>query len=165
MRRILLLAVLFISVKSFGQPVGWVPRNSYEHIRGMYADSSLHIPTGCGAPLALSTKEWRGGAALYGDTCNNRLYLYSDTTWIRIARFDEVGGGGGSSLLFGRDDARNNTINDLYFSNAGKIFTIDSTGGFHVYTFDSGNESQIRSFGNLAAMQVIGNNGDVTANT
>jgi len=96
MKKILSILVLFLSIKSFSQePVNYIPQNSYHKFRGLYPDSVLHIPTGCGTPSLLTTKSWKGGAALYGDTCNNRLYLYSDTSWIRIAKFDEAGAGSG----------------------------------------------------------------------
>lgn len=39
---------------------------------------------------------------------------------------------GGSSALFARDDARNNSGNDMYFSAAGEDFTIDSVGEYSV---------------------------------
>lgn len=49
----------------------------------------------------------------------------SDST-VRALPYDSISGGGGSSMLFARDDARNNSGSDMYFNAAGHGFVIDS---------------------------------------
>jgi hypothetical protein len=77
------------------------PKPNYTFDRGrrseqpaLIIDSALHIPYGCGAPTSytiLGTKSWKGGVAVYGDSCAKVFYVMFDSVWYRFAKFSEIG--------------------------------------------------------------------------
>lgn len=81
MKKIFLISFLLASILSFGQHSGYTKQNlKMQWIAGAF-DSTLHIPTGSGAPSGLRTGAWTGSGAVYVDTTNNVLYFYSGGSW------------------------------------------------------------------------------------
>lgn len=78
----------------------------------------------------------------------------SDST-VRALPYDSISGGGGSSMLFARDDARNNSGSDMYFSAAGKDFTIDSVGEYSV-AYKDGDASSYFNLGDSYGQIEVG---------
>lgn len=130
----LLISILFILsfYVSLSQPV--VNRASAANT---VQDGNLFAQRSFGLPRFLDTIQ---ANSLYPtlDSCGKLIYTYADNNiWKRSCspkRWELIGGSSGSSLLFGRTDARNNTGNDMYFSAADQSLHIDSLFNFNVTT-------------------------------
>jgi len=86
MKKILGLILLVVSVNVFGQtPTGYQYRMVREKVISFMIDSSLHIPSYCGAPSGLRSGSSTRDGALAMDTCNNLLYIYSSGAWSTIS--------------------------------------------------------------------------------
>lgn len=78
MRKLIILSILcFLSVFAKGQVYQLMPQYGYDAKR-MNFDSTISIPTFCGAPSLLSNKIKK--AALAFDSCNNLFYFYNPKT-------------------------------------------------------------------------------------
>ena len=94
MKKILLFLLLIVSIYSFGQtPPGYQTRIVRERIQGSFmVDSGLHVPRYNGTPVGV-----RGGVSIQDgaialDTLNHRFYIYSNSTWSRLANYAEISG-------------------------------------------------------------------------
>ena len=84
MKKLLVLSILCcLSILTKGQVYQLMPQYGYDAKR-MNFDSTLSIPSFCGAPSLLSNKTKK--AAIAFDSCNNRFYYYNPklATWDTI---------------------------------------------------------------------------------
>ena len=89
-----LLIPLFLSFNAHAQ---WIkPNNSYGTIsNGQNIQRILLFPTGCGAPsLPNSADSAQLKYAIYGDSCNNKVYFYNPKT----VEWSVISGGGSCPL-------------------------------------------------------------------
>lgn len=113
MKQLLILFLLASGVASAQTtPPGYTLINSrYKWIAGIFPDG-LHVPASCGFPVS-KAGVWAGDGQLMLDSCNNRLYVYSNG-WRRVtdsaalaAKVDSVStNGGGDSLIVFKNAAR-----------------------------------------------------------
>jgi len=97
-----LLTILFCGAL-FAQPGNWQARGTRDKYEGIAAKKVLLIPTGCGAPSALLSKDsLEKQGALFADTCNNRLYFFNSKTlvWDSVHVGVAAAGSGGGSGNF-----------------------------------------------------------------
>lgn len=130
MKKLLLLALLFISVYTSAQIPGYTTINSrYEWLAGKFR--ALNIPFGCGYP-SLQTGQYQGSSALYLDTCftggRGRLYYKQAGTWQAVVDSTSIAAmiaaaGGGVDLSGIRD-----SISALYDS-VSVLRSLIGTGG------------------------------------
>lgn len=91
MKKLLIIAFLFISFISKGQVYQNMPQYGYSAPR-FNTDSTISIPTTCGVPTLKSNLIKK--AAIAFDSCNNRFYFYNPKT----LAWDTIKSGGGSSI-------------------------------------------------------------------
>ncbi len=94
MRFKILIALMLLSFVAAAQPSNYTRiAQRYRWISGMF-DSTLRIPSYSGTPSGVRVNESStidGMIAM--DTTNNRLYIYSGGSWIRLAAYTEITGG------------------------------------------------------------------------
>jgi hypothetical protein len=91
-----LALILIILSFSFNAHAQWIkPNNGYGTISNRQnVKTVLLFPTGCGTPAALNSADSAQlGWAIYGDSCNNKAYLYNPAT----KAWSEIAGGSGST--------------------------------------------------------------------
>lgn len=99
MRKVFLLVLVFISVQVFGQnPTNYLYRASRERTISQMVDSMFRIPRYNGTPSGLRTSEVAIDGAIAMDTTNNRLYIYNNGAWTRMASYTDATGGAAYSL-------------------------------------------------------------------
>jgi hypothetical protein len=113
MRKVILILLVFISVKVNAQVYQEMPQYGYRANR-MAFDSTLQIPTVCGVPTLKSIVKTNKSGAIAYDSCNARFYAYnpSNQTWTAI-----TGGGGGSTDTTSLSNRINLKIDSLKRSN------------------------------------------------
>lgn len=131
MKKLVLLALLFIGVYASAQIPGYTTINSrYEWLAGKFR--ALNIPFGCGYP-SLQTGQYQGSSALYLDTCftggRGRLYYKQAGTWQAVMDSTTVAGliaaGGGSVDLSGIRDSIA-VLYDTAFAHNNRIIDLDT---------------------------------------
>ena len=108
-------------------PPNYTPDQRRMDIPSIRIRESVSIPYGCGAPSSytvVGTKNIKWGFQFYGDTCNHRLYVMSDSNWYRMAKFSEIAGGGATVVdtIYARHDSLFATKDGIEF------FVCDVTG-------------------------------------
>lgn len=115
MRKILMILVLFVSLKMIGQDrvpfVFTLPENSHladyfgiptnyqyrtvrERLLAMMVDSSFHIPRYNGVPSGLRVGSSNNDGLLASDTLNGHVYHYWNLAWNRLANYEDIAGAG-----------------------------------------------------------------------
>ena len=91
MKKLFFIIGLFFSLSAAAQPTNYTKINMrYRWLSGMF-DSALYVPRYNGTPSGVRVNEtsvFDGMIAM--DTTNNRLYIYSGGSWIRLAAYSEV---------------------------------------------------------------------------
>lgn len=134
MRKLILFLLVFASAKVSAQVYQEMPQYGYRANR-MAFDSTLQIPTVCGAPTLRSVVKANKNGAIAYDSCNAVFYTYNPKTqtWSVVS-----GGGGGSTdttSLSNRINQRIDSlrrINDSVFARKNGVFVFqykDSVGG------------------------------------
>lgn len=140
MRKIFLLALLFVSGYAMAQPANYVPYQSrVRYIAGMF-DSTFHIPRFNGSP-SLRTVGSTNDGAIAADTANGRLYMYYNGSWALINK-----------------DTANSFLNSIY-RKAGTDSVFYVKGGSHTFAFKdsigSGSGVSVSSFAKNAGRDSI----------
>lgn len=93
MKKILLIFLLFVSgyAISQGPPSGkyTLINQQYNWLAGYFR--GLGVPVGCDTSTAFLPTQWRGAGAIYFDSCDAALYIWTGVYW------KEQGSGGGGS--------------------------------------------------------------------
>ncbi len=131
MKKLFFIIGLFFSLSAMAQPTNYTKINMrYRWLSGMF-DSALYVPRYNGTPSGVRINETSAIDGMIAmDTTNNRLYIYSGGSWIRLAAYSEVAaytaGNGltlsGSQFKLGGTLTDNNTLingnsKNLYISN------------------------------------------------
>lgn len=126
---------LFFSLSAMAQPTNYTKINMrYRWLSGMF-DSALYVPRYNGTPSGVRVNETSAIDGMIAmDTTNNRLYIYSGGSWIRLAAYSEItaytAGNGltlsGSQFKLGGTLTENTTIdannNILSINNLSSLF-------------------------------------------
>lgn len=90
MKKLLILTALFAGIFANAQtPPGYTKISARYDWIATKADSGLHVPGYATAPN-LRTGVWTGAGNIGLDTVNNRLYYYSSSAWVRVAKYSEI---------------------------------------------------------------------------
>lgn len=92
MRKLITIICILFCLQSSAQVYQLMPQYGYQAPR-MAFDSTLQIPTTCGAPTLKSVQFVTKKGAIAFDSCNNRFYTYNPKT----QTWSQVSGGGGST--------------------------------------------------------------------
>jgi hypothetical protein len=113
MRKLILFLLVFASAKVSAQVYQEMPQYGYRANR-MAFDSTLQIPTVCGAPTLKSVVKTNKSGAIAYDSCNAIFYTYNPKTqtWSAV-----TGGGGGSTDTTSLSNRINLKIDSLKRSN------------------------------------------------
>jgi hypothetical protein len=113
MRKLILFLLVFASAKVSAQVYQEMPQYGYRANR-MAFDSTLQIPTVCGAPTLKSVVKANKNGAIAYDSCNAIFYAYNPKTltWTAV-----TGGGGGSTDTTSLSNRINLKIDSLKRSN------------------------------------------------
>jgi len=120
-KHIFAFLLAFVSTTAFAQ---YTPMTAFGYqMKRVSIDSTLHIPSFCGVPTLRNSQLKNGALAM--DTCNNKLYKYTNANgWSEIA-----GGGGGSQSLQQVTDIGSTTTNTIEVQKPfGSIFLEDNSG-------------------------------------
>ena len=133
---------------SFGQVYQLMPQYGYQALR-MSFDSTLQIPTTCGAPTLKSVYNVKRGAIAF-DSCNNRFYTYNPAN----ATWSFLGSGGGSIDTTSLSNRINQRIDSLRRSND-SVYARKN--GVFVFQYKD-------SIGSTPSLQQVTNVGNTTTN-
>ena len=91
---ILLCAILLCTITTFAQPAQYTPMTAAGYqMKRLKVDSTLHLPSFCGAPTLRGSVAKEGALAI--DTCGAILYMWTNQFgWDTV---NTTGGGGGES--------------------------------------------------------------------
>lgn len=109
MRKLILFLLVFVSTKVSAQVYQEMPQYGYRANR-MAFDSTLQIPTVCGAPTLKSIVKANKNGAIAYDSCNAIFYTYNPKTqtWSAV-----TGGGGGATDTTSLSNRINQRIDSL----------------------------------------------------
>ena len=131
MRKLILILLMLVMGKAFGQVYQLMPQYGYDAKR-MKFDSTLQIPTVCGVPT-LKSNVLKYAAIAY-DSCNKRLYYYDP----KLLAWDTIKGGGAALDTTSLSNRINNKVDSVkrigdsvkYYKNGIAYFGYkDSIGG------------------------------------
>ena len=145
---IILLLFVILGQFSFGQVYQLMPQYGYQALR-MSFDSTLQIPTTCGAPTLKSVYNVKRGAIAF-DSCNNRFYTYNPAN----ATWSFLGSGGGSIDTTSLSNRINQRIDSLRRSND-SVYARKN--GVFVFQYKD-------SIGSTPSLQQVTNVGNTTTN-
>ena len=152
MRKLILFLLVFVSAKVSAQVYQEMPQYGYRANR-MAFDSTLQIPTVCGAPTLKSIVKANKNGAIAYDSCNAVFYTYNPKTqtWSAVS-----GGGGGATdttSLSNRINLKLNIADTSAMLNP-YLRKIDTTNKF-VSSVTSLNDSTIRVIKGTSTTDII----------
>lgn len=158
MKKTALFALLMLSVIiSIAQPSQYTPMTAQGYqFKRILTDSTLHLPSFCGVPNLRNSTAKNGALAL--DTCNNRLYK-----WTNQAGWSIVGGTTiDTTSLSNRINAK---IDSIYRSNDSVYYTKNGTAYFAYIDSTGGGGGTSTGVNGLNGTTNIGLGGTITTDT